>query len=193
MHPTAHNFEDLEHIHELNRLYLCFLQARAHQRLHCLGMAEPTIAALRSAPAAVLDRVAQFPRALFRLKLDAVGVQVMDPTPLTVDPAQLALQAGILSGAWHFARRSTFGSRLYLAMSDSEVRRLRSTPLLELSRLAFSVDLVGCAFLESEWIWIELLTENRPEYRRHLLLIGMQPNVNGEWRSARAHGLHASR
>ncbi|WP_428100691.1 hypothetical protein [Candidatus Rariloculus sp.] len=191
--PTeAHEFRNLDHVRELNRLFLCFLQARAHERLECLGLAETTVATLRSAPAAALDPLAEFPGALFRLKLDAVGPHIMDPKPLSTDPAQIALQAGILSGAWHLARRSTYSARLFLAMSEAEVHLLRSMPLLELSRLAFTVDLITCAYLDAEWVWIELLTETRREYRRHLLLIGMQPNLADNWHTTQA-GLRASR
>ena len=182
MPREARDFEDLDHIRELNRLFLSFLHTRAHERLDCLGLNEMTVATLRSASAETLERLADFPCALFRLKLDALGPRVADASRFQVDPAQLSLQSGILNGVWHLVRRSSYSARLYLAMSDAEVRLLRSMPLLDLSRLALSVDLIGCAFRESEWMWIELLTETRPEFRRCLLLVGMQPNLGEDCR-----------
>ncbi len=182
MSREARDFEDLEHIRELNRLFLSFLHTRAHERLDCLGLNATTIATLRSASTDTLDRLADFPGALFRLKFDALRPRVAGANLFQVDPAQLSLQSGILNGVWHLVRRSSYSARLYLAMSDAEVRLLRSMPLLDLSRLALSVDLIDCAFRESEWVWIELLTETRPEYRRCLLLAGMQPNLGANCR-----------
>jgi ABC-2 type transport system ATP-binding protein len=40
--------------------------------------------------------------------------------------------------------------------------------------------LVRAAFDELGWLWRELLTEDRPEYRRRLLLIGLQPDLTIE-------------
>ena len=182
MSIEGREFEDLGHVRELNRLFLSFLHTRAHERRDCLGLNDTTIATLRSASSETLDRLADFPCALFRLKLDALRSRVADSNRFKVDPAQLSLQSGILNGVWHLVRRSSYSARLYLAMSDAEVRLLRSMPLLELSRLALSVDLIRCAFRESEWIWIELLTETRPEYLRCLLLVGMQPKLGADAR-----------
>ena len=186
MSSEAREFEDLDHVRELNRLFLSFLHTRAEERLDCLGLNETTVATLRSASAETLDRIADFPCALFRLKLDALRPRVADPVRFQLDPAQLSLQSGILNGVWHLVRRRAYSARLHLAMSDAEVRLLRSTPLLDLSRLALAVDLIGCAFHESEWMWIELLTETRPEYRRCLLLVGMQPKLGADTRLGRA-------
>lgn len=184
--------EDKDDVRELNRLFLSFLHHRAHERLDCLGLNDTTVATLRATPPVVLDQLADYPGALFRLKLDTLRAPVADARPLSADPAQLCLQSGILNGVWHLAKRSTFGARLHLAMTDADVDLLRSMPLLELSRLALSVEFIGCAYLESEWVWIELLTETRPEYRRYLLLVGMQPNVADDCRLAQ-NGLGASR
>ena len=185
-------FEDQDHVRELNRLFLSFLHNRAHERLGCLGLNDTTVATLRATPPVVLEQLAYYPGALFRLKLDALRAPLDDARPFSADPAQLSLQSGILNGVWHLAQRSTFGVRLHLAMRDADVDLLRSMPLLELSRLALTVELVGCAYLESEWVWTELLTETRPEYRRYLLLVGMQPNVAADCRLART-GVRASR
>lgn len=182
MSIEARSFEDLDHVRELNRLFLSFLHTRAHERLDCLGLNETTVATLRSASAETLDRLADFPCALFRLKVGALRARVADASRFQVDPAQLSLQSGILNGVWHLVRRSAYSAQLYLAMSDAEVRLLRTMPLLDLSRLALSVDLIGCAFRTSEWVWIELLTETRPEYRRCLLLVGMQPKLGVDGR-----------
>ena len=186
-------FEDQDHVRELNRLFLSFLHNRAHERLDCLGLNDTTVATLRATPPVVLDQLAfDYPGALFRLKLDTLRAPVGDARPFSADPAQLSLQSGILNGVWHLARRSTFGARLHLGMRNADVDLLRLMPLLELARLALTMELVGCAYLESEWVWIELLTETRPEYRRYLLLVGMQPNVADDCRLAQ-NGLRASR
>ena len=177
MSIESREFEGLDHVRELNRLFLSFLHTRAHERRDCLGLNATTVATLRSASGEILDRLADHPCALFRLKLDALRPQVAEAGRVQADPAQFSLQAGILNGVWHLVRRSSYSARLFLAMSDADVCLLRAMPLLDLSRLALSADLIDCAFRESEWMWAELLTETRPEYRRYLLLVGMQPNL----------------
>ncbi len=182
MFSSARDFDHLEQVHELNRLFLNFLKKQAENRIDCLDMAASAVAALRSAPSKIIDVLAEFPRALFRLRLHpSPSLKVMDPGPAMADLTRLTLHLTILHSAWHFSRRSSYEARLFFGLTRVDVSRLKATPLSELPRLAFAHDLIGCAFPDSDWLWHELLTETRPEHRRQLLLVGLQPVLALHW------------
>jgi hypothetical protein len=46
----------------------------------------------------------------------------------------------------------------------------------EIVSMSLVRNVVGVVFDDLDWIWQELLTEARPEYRRRLLLLGFQPD-----------------
>jgi hypothetical protein len=171
--------DDLEEVRELNRLFLEFLRTRACAGEDCLGLGRRTLSLLASAAPARLDAAAEFPRALFRLRLGQVGpVRVLDPCAEAGERLRQALQLTILHSAWNMSRRSAYGALLFLGLDDAQVRRLRMMPLSDLPAMSATSDLIGCGFLEAPWLWRELLTETRPESRRQLLLIGLQPQLD---------------
>jgi hypothetical protein len=73
------------------------------------------------------------------------------------------------------SRQSPYAARLFLGLEEQDLRALRATTLSELPRLSASGQLLTCAFPDSVRLWQKLLTETRPESRRQLLLIGLQP------------------
>jgi hypothetical protein len=178
MLSSPDNHEELDEIHELNRVFLSYLKQRMEVRGDALELPAAALAALALASSAVLDRAAQFPRALFRLRFESwASWSLMDPAPTAIDPAQQAVQLTLLISASHLSRRSAYAARLFLGLTDAEVRRLRESSIGDLHRMALSSYLVGCAFAETNWLWPELLRDSRPEHRRQLSLIALQPNV----------------
>src|SRR5690606_18555401 len=63
--------EPLEQIHELNRLFLRSLQTRKAEGLCGACFPPGAVAPLRRASSEQLDAIADFPRALFELMIDA--------------------------------------------------------------------------------------------------------------------------
>jgi hypothetical protein len=173
---SPHDLDDLEQIHELNRLFLAYLRAAIDdERNDCLGLGAAGVAALKAASERMLGHLAEAPRALFRLRLGALdGHRIADPVT-RIDRARQALQLTVLLMAWNLSRRDGYGASLFLGLSHDEVRRLRLTPISELHELALGTELVACAFAETEWLWCELLTETHPEYRQQLMLLSLQP------------------
>jgi hypothetical protein len=58
--------------------------------------------------------------------------------------------------------------------------------LADLQQLARVPQLVLCAFAGRDWLWNELLTDARPEARRQLALIALQPGLARDWPARRA-------
>jgi len=181
MQSLPDDFEELDEIHELNRVFLRYLKQRLESRGEALELPSSSLAALARANNALLDRAAEFPRALFRLRLERwMPWKLMDPKPASLDAAQQALQLTLLLSAWNLSRRSAYAARLFLGLSEAETRRLRASQLSDLHRLALSCDLIGCAFAQTNWLWPELLRDTRPEQRQQLSLIALQPDVAGK-------------
>jgi hypothetical protein len=126
-----------------------------------------------------LDAIAVFPRSLFRLSIDGIS------NPVALDPSadvreqlrRVSLQLTILHSAWNMSRCNAYGARLFMGLEARQIMQLRATPLSALPKISASGNLVSCGFLDSPWFWQELLTQTRPESRRQLLLIGMQPQL----------------
>ncbi len=174
----------LEHVQELNHAFLSYLRmCTAEKGTDCLGLPQAARRALRKADDALLDAVAEFPRALFKVSIDALSPrpQVRDPVPAALDSAQRAIQITIAFGAWTLSRQSVYQSRLLLALDSRSIQRLRALPIGEVHELAEIPRLVSCAFPAREWLWTELLTETRPEARRQLLLVALQPRLESDW------------
>jgi hypothetical protein len=184
------NLEYLQPVQELNRAFLEFVQSRARRQLDCLGLPSAARVALRAASAVQLDAVAQFPRALFRLVLEALGPR----EPAMRSPARQAghdtahhdLCLSILWAARHTSRHSPYQARLLFALEIAEVQRLRELPLPELHDLACSPVVLRCAFAEQAWLWRKLLTDARPEALHRLTLVALQPGVTGDWPQRRS-------
>ena len=179
MPTTRSESNALQQVRELNRAFLTYLKLRAVERVDCLGLPVVARRALAAAEEVQLDAIAEFPRALFKLALD-VGPsagQVRDPVPEWLDSARRAFHVTVAFGAWTLSRQSVYQSRLLLALDSHAIQRLRALPIGEVHRLAEAPNLVSCAFPAREWLWTDLLTETRPEARRQLLLVALQPRL----------------
>ena len=174
--------DSLEQIYELNRLFLQSLRALDAEGLREIRFPAGAARVLRSADAAVLDAVAEFPRALFDVGLEEPPATVAMPV---VSNAQQILEMTIMFCAWKMSRDSDYHARLFFGMTPEVIRTLRATPLSELPRVALTRARIECAFAEADWLWRELLTETRPESRRQLILIALQPSVDGAHASSR--------
>jgi hypothetical protein len=178
MIPTAPEPHDLDEIYELNRLFLGFLRERAPDRVECLDLAPQTARLLGKAAPPMLESAALVPRALFRLRLEVDdGPRVRERHGGSAEQAAHALQLTLLHSAWNLSRRSGYKARLFLGLSLAQLRHLRAMPLSKLPSLAARPGLIGCAFGGAHWLWRGLLTETRPELKRQLLLIMLQPEV----------------
>src|SRR5689334_22804087 len=63
--------DQLHQVHELNRAFLGVRRSRAEERRSCLGLPTPAQAASAAGGAQLIDAVASFPRALFRVAFGA--------------------------------------------------------------------------------------------------------------------------
>jgi len=166
----------LEEVRQLNQFFLEFLRERlAHNEYFGL----PAVAAelLVRANAEQIDHAARFPRALFRLCLPPqISAAVIEPLAIAQGARGQVLKLVLLNAARNFSRMSGYTARLLLRLSDDDVLRFRAAEVDEIVAWSRSDGLVQAAFGELGWLWRELLTENRPEYRRRLLLIGLQPD-----------------
>jgi hypothetical protein len=167
----------LEEVRQLNRFFLEFLRERlaGNERF---GL--PTVAAelLAKATSEQIDHAARFPRALFRLCLPPrVPSAAIEPLALTQGARGQVLKLVLLNAARNFSRMSGYSARLLFRLSDEEVCRFRAAEVDEVVAWSRSDGLVRAAFDDLGWLWRELLTEDRPEYRRRLLLIGLQPDL----------------
>jgi hypothetical protein len=178
---TTGILDHLQQIQELNRVFLGLLQARVRERRACLGLPVVVQAPLRVASAEWLDALARFPRALFRLDLDPRSrARAADPD-CAYDEAEHDLCLSMLLAMRHTSRLSVYQARLLLGLDTAEVEALRALPLPSLQRLACTPGLLRCALGEREWFWPTLLTATRPEVRRHLTLMALQPRAVPGW------------
>jgi hypothetical protein len=184
---TPPSLDQLQQVHELNRLFLTYLQTRVRADAECLGLPDLAKPILRRASGDLLAAVAEFPRTLFDLKLDERATQqVRDPLRSRDDAARHALCLTILLCAWTLSRQSVYQARLLLALEPRTIQRLRAMQLSELQQVAHGRELVHCAFAGREWLWSELLTDPRPEMRQQLALIALQPGLPRDWPARRA-------
>jgi hypothetical protein len=171
--------EHLEPVHELNRSFLGFLQSRVRMGRDCVGL--PTVAhlPLRAADGALLDSVARFPHALFEVRCRSVGAM---PAALGERDARYHdLALSILLAARQTSRQSPYQAQFLLGLGADQIDLLRSLPLSDVARLAASSDIVRCAFADQDWLWHGILTDTRPESRRALALVALQPGLTREW------------
>jgi hypothetical protein len=177
--PQQTSSADLDEVHELNRLFIEYLKARARSGDDCLGLRRGIVALLSDIAPGQLETISAFPRALFRLNLDRIGAPIAFDSCSDVREQlrRVSLELTILHSAWNLSRRSAYGARLFMGLEARQILLLRTTPLSDLPKISTSSNLVSCGFLDSPWLWQELLTEIRPESRRQLLLIGMQPQL----------------
>ena len=183
---TPPSLDQLQQVHELNQLFLMYLQTRIRADAECLGLPELARPILRRASNELLAAVAEFPRALFDLKLDERAAQTRDPLRSRDDAARHALSLTILLCAWTLSRQSVYQARLLLGLEPRVIQRLRAMQLSHLQQVAHGRELVHCAFAGRDWLWSELLTDPRPEMRQQLALIALQPGLPRDWPARRA-------
>ena len=179
--------EHLEPVHELNRLFLGFLQSRARVERDCLGLPATARPPLRAADGVLLDNIAQFPRALFQVRCDGVvgsGQELVAVGERDARYHDLALT--ILWAARQTSRQSPYQAQFLLGLGVAQIELLRSLALPDLARLAAASEVVHCAFTDQEWLWHGLLTDTRPESRRQLALVALQPGLVRDWPQRRS-------
>lgn len=180
--PATVRLEHLEPVHELNRSFLGFLQSRARVERDCLGLPETALPPLQAADGTLLDNVAQFPRALFQLRCDGVVAAGQEPAAADERDARYhELALSILLAARQTSRQSPYQAQFLLGLGVPQIELLRSLALPELGRLAAAPDVVHCAFADQDWLWHGLLTDTRPESRRQLALVALQPGLVRDW------------
>jgi hypothetical protein len=182
--PTGEQFEQ---VHELNRVFLRFLQASVRDAADLLDLPAGAREPLSAASQPLLDAVAEFPRALFRLSLDPrASGGPREPLKTRAESLRHSVNLTILLCAWTFSRQSVYQARLLLGLESRTIAELRSLQLTSLQQLALGPRIVLCAFPAREWLWVELFKETRPEARRRLALIALQPGLEHEWPAKRA-------
>ena len=167
--------DQLHQVHELNRAFLGLLQSRLLGRRSCLGLPKPAHAAVAAAPGPLLDGVAAFPRALFRVELSTRAWHARGEDAANFDEAEHHLCLSILFAARHTSRHSGYQARLLFGLGAADVERLRASPLAELQQHACAPGVLQCAFADHRWFWQQLFT-TRPELRRQLTLMALQPS-----------------
>jgi hypothetical protein len=172
--------DQLQQVQELNRAFLGLLQSRVRQRRSCLNLPAIVEPVLAAAPGSLLDGVAAFPRALFQAELGPRR----EPSALMAadfDEAEHDLCLSILFAARQTARQSSYQARLLFGLKPVDVARLCAAPLADLQRLACLPGVLGCALSERLWFWHGLFTTTRPELRRQLTLMALQPVIELGW------------
>jgi len=176
------NLDHLQQVQELNRAFLAFIQIRLREQLDCLGLPDAARGALRIASAELLDTVAAFPQALFRLHLPpTVSLILRDAGPVAPDSSLHDMSSAILWSARYASSRSPYQARLLFGLKAAEIQRLRALPLTDLQRLAWTPGILQCAFTDKEWLWQWLLRATQPESRQQLTLLALQPGIEREW------------
>ncbi len=179
--------EHLEPVHELNRSFLGFLQSRARVERDCLGLPATAHPPLRAADGMLLDNVAQFPRALFQVRCDSVGAPEHELSPVGGRDARYhELALSILWAARQTSRQSPYQAQFLLGLGVAQIELLRALALPDLTRLAAASDVVQCAFTDQDWLWHGILTDTRPESRRQLALVALQPGLARDWPQRRS-------
>lgn len=183
--------DPVERIHELNRLFLNSLKASDSDALATAGFPVEALPALRSAEPGQIEAAAEFPRALFDLGiepgsepgLELAAAHASGPSARHVSvedtlsgPGEV-LRLTIVYCAWSTSCESTYHARLFFGLESAVIHTLRTTALSALPRLALRRARVRCAFPDAARLWQELLLETRPEARRQLMLVALQPPV----------------
>jgi hypothetical protein len=179
------NLDHLQQVQELNRAFLGLLQARIHDVRPCFGLPPPVRPILRRATTELIDAVALFPRALFRLAMTPGERRERGDLTAYHDEPEHELVLSMLLAARHASRQSTFEARLLFGLEGHDVATLSALPLVDLQRLASTPGVLQCALRERYWFWHGLLTATRPELRRQLTLMALQPGVAVDWPSRR--------
>jgi hypothetical protein len=171
--------DQLQHVHELNRAFLGMLQSRVRSQRPCFTLPEEAHASLAGLDGPVLEAAAAFPRALFQVEV--AGPRPAAAEPPVLDEAEHDLCFSILFAARQASRQSAYQARLLFGLGRAEVEHFCASGFAELRRLACAPGVVQCAFGDQPWFWQCLLTATRPELRRQLTLMALQPRVTVGW------------
>ncbi len=171
--------DELEEIQELNLLFLIHLRACARQGNDCLGLPAGSAKKLRELSGITLESMAAFPRSLFMLDLDNIAEarEQRGHPPAALDHSRQALALTVLLSAWNMSRQRDFQARMFLRLSVSATRRLRTIPLSELPLMASAPGLLHCAFPGAPALWATLIGPGGSEMPRALRLIALHPDV----------------
>ncbi len=178
---TTRALDQLQQVQELNRVFLGLLQARVRgQRGELRAAARRRAGGRRLRRARCSTESPAFPRALFHVELGVAAAAGARATPTSTKPSTI------------FASR--FCSRPGTRAGRARIRRgccsvskppmssgCRSALLPDLQRLACTPGVLQCAFRERHWFWHGLFTATRPELRRQLTLMALQPGVALGW------------
>ena len=179
--PKTGALDQLQQVHELNRAFLGLLQSRLLQRHSCLGLPTTAHAAVASAASSALEGIASFPRALFHVQLGSREWPACADTPADFDEEEHALCLSILLAARQTSRHSRYHARLLFGLEPASLERLSASALADMQRLACAPGVLTCAFADRQWLWYQLVTVTRPELKRHLTLIALQPCLAMGW------------
>jgi hypothetical protein len=172
--------DQLQQIHELNRAFLGLLQTRVRQQRACFGLPLAVRPVLLMAGAPLLDGVACFPRALFQVEIGRGSPSNRAALCADFDEAERELCLSILFAARSTSRHSPYQARLLFDLDAADVGRLAASSLADLQKLACEPGTLQCAFRERHWFWQGLFTTTRPELRRQLTLMALQPSA-ADW------------
>ena len=176
---NAGTLDQLQQVHELNRAFLGLIQFRAREGRACFGLPPTLRREVAGAGLPALESAACFPRALFHA--DVATPRGGVALAADFDEAEHDLCLSILLAARHTSRHSTYQARLLFGLEPSDIERLRGLPLTLLQQLASEPGVLQCAFRERHWFWRGLLTATRPEVRRQLTLMALQPGIAPGW------------
>jgi len=87
----------------------------------------------------------------------------------------------ILFAARQTSRESAYQARLLFGLEPGDVEQLRGAALAGLQRLACAPGILECAYRGQDWFWYGLITATRPELRRQLTLMALQPRLAVAW------------
>ncbi len=180
MHKTG-ALDHLQQVHELNRAFLGLLQSRLRQRRSCLGLPAAAHPAVASAGSSMLEAIASFPRALFHVQLGPREWPACADAPADFDDEEHAVCFSILFAARLTSRHSRYHAHLLFGLETAGVERLSASALTDMQRLAGAPGVLACAFGEQRWFWQQLVTATRPEVRRRLTLVALQPCLATGW------------
>ena len=184
---------DLRDLREMNLLFLVLLQGRARRGADCFGLPAPVRRRIGDASDAALQGMSTFPRTVFALNLDCVmsGPHIPEERDDQLRRARHALALTAVLLAWNTARQRRFHARVFLGLSEQDLRHLRSLPMMKLHELAEHPALLRCAFPEAVGLWTRLVQYGERGLPRPVRLLGMQPRLLGE--SGEIHAPYASR
>ena len=183
--------DHLQQVQELNRAFLGLLQSRLADATPSFGLPAAAVLTVKQASAEALDAVARFPQALFRLEISRNGRRSYGEPDARCDEAEHDLVLSMLLAARHVSRQSLYQARLLFGLADGEIQELSQLALAEAQKFAATANTVQCAFRDRIWFWQGLFTATRPELRRQLTLMALQPGVIMAWprrRPPRASG-----